>query len=168
MMTAEYHPSPSHECHGSERPMQNARRTFIVTSMKLISKTHLACNLSRSKTQRQSRRMKYGLNQSAWLWISDWPLNRVSMSLGHQKICQVTVFTRRHTLQSTKISLAHLCCRVIHTSINSTWTKTFLKFLQLQNCLLDPQPANSSQHRRWLSPDSAAMILLLPALTTCF
>jgi hypothetical protein len=92
---------------------------------KLISKTLLACNLSRSKTQRQSRRFKWGLNQSAWLQISDWPLNQVLMSLEHPKICQV--FTRRHTLQSTKISIAHLCCRVVH--IKST--KTFLKFLQL-------------------------------------
>jgi hypothetical protein len=34
---------------------------------KLISKTLLACNLSRSKTQRQSRRLKYALNKASWL-----------------------------------------------------------------------------------------------------
>ena len=42
---------------------------------KLISKTLLACNLSRSKTQRQSRRLKYAPNKAAWLRISDWPQN---------------------------------------------------------------------------------------------
>ena len=48
---------------------------------KLISKTLLACNLSRSKTQRQSRRLKYALNKASWLRISDWPHNQVSMSI---------------------------------------------------------------------------------------
>ena len=40
-----------------------------------------ACNLSRSKTQRQSRRLKYALNKASWLRISDWPHNQVSMSI---------------------------------------------------------------------------------------
>ena len=44
---------------------------------KLISKTLLACNLSRSKTQRQSRRLKYALNKASLLRISDdWPHNQ--------------------------------------------------------------------------------------------
>ncbi len=53
---------------------------------KLISKTLLACNLSRSKNATPIASLEKGAKSICLLRISDWPLNLVSMSLEHPTI----------------------------------------------------------------------------------